>query len=64
MTNKGAPLFDKTIPTAFNAAGSEDLRPSSLSKYAPATPPTDTTSPFAQYGAPGDDDDGSPEAYA
>ncbi|MCA0997408.1 hypothetical protein [Alloyangia pacifica] len=58
-------LSEVTDPTAPKAAGAEGVRASLFPKYATlaqATAPD--ADPFAQYGAPEDDADGSVEAYA
>ena len=54
-----------TDPTAPQAAGAEGVRASLFPKYANPTQATaPKADPFAQYGAPEDDADGSVEAYA
>lgn len=54
-----------TDPTAPLAAGAEGVRASLVSEYADPAPATGTPAdPFARYGAPEDDADGSVEAYA
>lgn len=54
-----------TDPTAQLAAGAEGVRASLVSEYADPAPATGTAAdPFARYGAPEDDSDGSVEAYA